>query len=351
MANYTKRKEYSEEKIIEDYLKLQSFRKVAKLHGVGKTTIEKILIRNNIERIKIPDRNIKNIDKIIEEYKKGSSFHKIKKKYGITNEYFKKILQSKNIELKKNNSVYKTIFESNKLDILNFLNDGKSILKLSRIYNIPDATLNAMINDHLNFKKSEKYIKYSELDEKEMANKFYDMYVNQGLYIENIRKITGCHFNYIKNLLIKFYGKNIIKPKDQICKEVSKKLENRKKSLKSLFSTKPYVLPSGKEIRVMGYENHFLDFVFNNTKLKEEDFDFNVKIVKMPNDRRYFPDFYIPKLNLIIEIKSNYTLNLHLNKNIENKTECKKQGYNFLFVIDKNYKVFSRYLKRNFLLR
>lgn len=56
----------------------------------------------------------------------------------------------------------------------------------------------------------------------------------------------------------------------------------------------------------------------------------------------YYPDFFIDKLNLIIEIKSDYTYNRYLNKNIEKQKSCLKQGYNFIFIINKNYGEFNK---------
>lgn len=53
------------------------------------------------------------------------------------------------------------------------------------------------------------------------------------------------------------------------------------------------------------------------------------------------PDFYFKDKNLIVEIKSKYYYNLHINKNIAKQAACLKQGYNFVFVIDKQYDDFN----------
>lgn len=63
--------------------------------------------------------------------------------------------------------------------------------------------------------------------------------------------------------------------------------------------------------------------------------------------RRYYPDFYLPDYNLIVEIKSDYIYNLNLEMN-----ECKKigtidAGCNFLFIIDKNYNEFLSIIEHN----
>ena len=59
----------------------------------------------------------------------------------------------------------------------------------------------------------------------------------------------------------------------------------------------------------------------------------------------YFPDFYFDKLNLIIEIKSSKWYQEHLNKNLIKQKTCQEQGYNFLFIIDKDYMVFDKLIK------
>ncbi len=55
----------------------------------------------------------------------------------------------------------------------------------------------------------------------------------------------------------------------------------------------------------------------------------------------YYPDFYIKKYNLIIEIKSNYTLSYNLKINLLKKKYTIENGYNYLFIIDKYYLQFT----------
>jgi len=56
----------------------------------------------------------------------------------------------------------------------------------------------------------------------------------------------------------------------------------------------------------------------------------------------YHADFYIEKYNLIVEIKSNYTYNVDLEKNLAKEKYSKLNGYNFLFIIDKNYDILKK---------
>jgi hypothetical protein len=93
------------------------------------------------------------------------------------------------------------------------------------------------------------------------------------------------------------------------------------------------------------YELDFLEFCESNS-IKVNNgpslsYNFNKK------NRVYHSDFIIDDLNLIIEIKSTYTLNSDLECNLEKEKECKKRGYNFMFIVDKNYDNLIEYLSLN----
>ena len=59
----------------------------------------------------------------------------------------------------------------------------------------------------------------------------------------------------------------------------------------------------------------------------------------------YFPDFYLPEYNLIVEIKSKYTYGLHRERNESKKLGVLEKGYNFIFIIDKDYNEFEKLIK------
>lgn len=74
-----------------------------------------------------------------------------------------------------------------------------------------------------------------------------------------------------------------------------------------------YTLPSGKIIKHQGYENRYIPVLIR--KYGEESVCFDkgsipkIKYNQNGKDHYYFPDFYIPSQNLIVEIKSKYTYN------------------------------------------
>jgi hypothetical protein len=104
------------------------------------------------------------------------------------------------------------------------------------------------------------------------------------------------------------------------------------KALKTGYSTKEYKFPSGKIVEVQGYEPFALDLLMSQ-RIDECDIIVgceNVPVINY-NDgicRRYFPDIYIKSSNTVIEVKSMYTYNRDLDRNIEKFTAASRD-YDF----------------------
>ena len=67
----------------------------------------------------------------------------------------------------------------------------------------------------------------------------------------------------------------------------------------------------------------------------------SIKYIFNEKNKIYHSDFYIPSLNLVIEIK-----NSHLAKRDKEEIELKKQsvieaGFNYIMIVDKNYSKFE----------
>jgi len=112
------------------------------------------------------------------------------------------------------------------------------------------------------------------------------------------------------------------------------------KAIKSAHTFKDYMLPSGKTIKVQGYEPKALDILFKQG-YKEEDLIIQQR-KEMPEiwyhtsdkkKHRYYPDIFIISENKIIEVKSEWTYNLHLKKNLLKQQACLDAGYKFEFKI------------------
>ena len=94
-----------------------------------------------------------------------------------------------------------------------------------------------------------------------------------------------------------------------------------------------YTLPSGKTIKLQGYEAYTLDEllkVYDECEITSNVSDMPVIFYQYKGKQhRYYPDFYIPTHNLIIETKSDYTYMKELEKNKLKFEAVKNAGYTF----------------------
>lgn len=103
------------------------------------------------------------------------------------------------------------------------------------------------------------------------------------------------------------------------------------------YKWKSFILPSGRIINIQGNEDKALNYLLKNIYSENE-----IKIHKgVPSiwysqnnkKHRYYPDFYIPKENLIVEVKSKYTWNYNLEKNLLKIKATTDSGYKFQLII------------------
>lgn len=109
----------------------------------------------------------------------------------------------------------------------------------------------------------------------------------------------------------------------------------------SCFKHKDYIMPSGKIIKIQGYENKALDILLK--KYDESDIIIGIKNINNEIGRItylyenvyhiYLPDIYIKSTNTIIEVKSNWTYNYQVEKNELKKQACLNNNLNFEFMI------------------
>lgn len=107
------------------------------------------------------------------------------------------------------------------------------------------------------------------------------------------------------------------------------------KTIKGSLHKKEYTLPSGKTIIVQGYEPQTIDLLLQT--YNEEDIVFGSDVPQFSyfdgRHRKYNPDMFIPKENLIIEVKTEWTYNIRLKRNKLKKKAVLEAGYNFKFFI------------------
>jgi hypothetical protein len=117
--------------------------------------------------------------------------------------------------------------------------------------------------------------------------------------------------------------------------------EIHSKKMRTAATSKNYTLPSGRIVTIQGWENKALDDLL----LTYSEYDICYDTSTIPTicytgtdgkQHKYYPDFYIPKDNLIIEVKSTYTYSGKKNwfdSNLLKEQACKDAGYNFRFMI------------------
>ena len=147
----------------------------------------------------------------------------------------------------------------------------------------------------------------------------------------------GRHSNLeiIEYLMMNKYG--VSNPAHLPYNEVN--LSNRFKTVYDI------TLPSGNRVSVQGYERFAIPYL-----LKEFD-ENNILIGKrfMPKieyngNKRYFPDFYIKEQNIVIEVKSQYTLTCDFTKNCSKFYATLDNGLELILLIFNKYgEVLQRY--------
>jgi hypothetical protein len=117
--------------------------------------------------------------------------------------------------------------------------------------------------------------------------------------------------------------------------------EKAKKHFDACCKYKEFIMPSGKIVKVQGNEHIALKDLLE--KYDENDIVIGVKNLNAEigiityifnnKEHRYYPDFFIKSTNTIVEVKSNWTFNLHKDKNLAKEQSCLEKGFNFKFII------------------
>lgn len=118
------------------------------------------------------------------------------------------------------------------------------------------------------------------------------------------------------------------------------------------FAYSDYIMPSGKVVRVQGYEPYALDILlktYSEDQIVVGDRTKTPNIYWIDNNkqfRKYYVDIFIPSENRLIEVKGTGTFYQleDCEKKLKVPTECARCGYNYEYwVFDsyRNRKVFS----------
>jgi hypothetical protein len=127
------------------------------------------------------------------------------------------------------------------------------------------------------------------------------------------------------------------------CDNVMQNAEIAQRCMDNAKKVKKLILPSGNELNFQGYENIAIikllesynedEIISLRTGMPSIQYSHNGTL------HRYYPDIYIEKENLIIEVKSAYTFTLDPEKIELKKQACLDAGFNYQFWICSNKEV------------
>lgn len=200
-----------------------------------------------------------------------------------------------------------------------------------------------------------KYGVEHPLQSEEIKNKMVDkLLTNYG--VDNVSKIEDVKVKKIETCL-KNYGveypsqsRTIVLKQNKTYKEnhllkygVSYPIQ-RPDIFKKILLTSYKIIYYNDELFSQGtYELDFLNYCENNGIIDLISNGPSIDYIQESNgtNHTYHSDFFIEELKLIIEIKSKYTYEVELDKNLMKRKYSKLNGYNFIFIIDKDYTEFE----------
>ena len=170
---------------------------------------------------------------------------------------------------------------------------------------------------------------------------------------EKIRYDRFCGNPECKKRARELFRKNMkrVYGKDTLLKDP----EHQAKMLANRSITKMYTMTDGTEIQCVGsYELDFIEYCDKTLKLTGTDIvetppalyiTYYDNITKV--NRNYLPDFYMPLLNLIIEIKdgSKYPVESKLKNVMKENAVMKLNKFHYIKIVDKQYEDFNNLIK------
>ena len=88
------------------------------------------------------------------------------------------------------------------------------------------------------------------------------------------------------------------------------------------------------------YEVDFLEKFYDKIDIKNRP---SIPYLFEGKNKVYHIDFYISSKNLIVEVKSTYYMNLYSFKNKAKEKATISNDFNYIIIVDKNYKEFKNY--------
>jgi hypothetical protein len=205
-------------------------------------------------------------------------------------------------------------------------------------YGVDNPTKLKKISEKISINYKNKSDFEKELMKENQKNTSFDKY---GTWFVN----TSSYKKKVKETSIEKYGVDDYRKSDVFKNKVRDTIYERYGVLnlshmthdfkKSWFGNKINGLHQPSNLKYQGtYELDFIEKYYNMVVIEKTS---PIQYQLNENTHYYHPDFYLPKYNLIVEVKSTYTYEYDLDKNIAKKEYSIKSGFNFIFIIDKDY--------------
>jgi hypothetical protein len=192
------------------------------------------------------------------------------------------------------------------------------------------------------------------LQSESIKNKMYEnLLIKYG--VDNISKLLDIKYKKEETCLINYGVKNpsqnkeiskkqIINYKDNYFRKYGVDHPMKRKDIfeKMLISSYKMVYYNDELFSQGSYELDFLNYCEEIGIINLISNGPSIEYELEGKNHIYHSDFFIENHNLIIEVKSRYTYNYHLDKNLAKEKYSKLNGYNFIFLIDKDYEYFNK---------
>lgn len=156
--------------------------------------------------------------------------------------------------------------------------------------------------------------------------------------IEKVKKTSLIRFNTEFASQTSDFKKKFIDTcrKKYNCDNPNQNKEIQEKNQKNAKKYKEYIMPSGKIVKIQGYESFALDELLliypeEHIIIERKNIPRIEYLDKSNKKHYYFPDIYIEIDNKIIEVKSTWTYKCKTDNNELKALACKNLGYNFEF--------------------
>jgi transposase len=369
--------------IIAQYNKGATIAYIANTFKTSQTSIRTVLIKNNIKlktrseaKLAASSANanlINAAEDIINMYNKNCSINSISKKYNIPGYRIKQLLLTRNIHILPN-AVHVIPKHIREQVIVQYSNET-SINELSKTHNISASTIklilktyNVPLRGKAAARNTSKYRSQytrtrSKITSTEDIKRIIDMY-NEGYTPTDI---TKC-FNVSSGTILKILKDNniYIRTKSEAQRQhlLYKKKQNLsfqkygvsnpmqhplifERSMKNSFRYKSITINGKIFDRIQGFEDVGIQYVLNTFNLSVTDI-INGRtgipsisyIDENGKKRVHFPDIYLPTLNTLIEVKSEFILNKNLERVLTKRNSAIQQGYKYIILVFNSKKQF-----------